>query len=186
MVQWFALYLENHSVAEHHALSQYDLTSNLKMFIGHCDLYFMIQWFCLTSWRLFDVWTLYFVTMSQCNAAFALKQCSSQWSIFHGLMILPYILNGIWWITTIARVNFQGSLLTSSYPTVKEKSISPCFFLGNFQTYFRFHLPGVIFQVVYSTNKQAYFQWRSHWLITKGDSPALSGFTKTTHNYLNW
>ena len=40
-------------------------------------LYFMVQWFCLISWRLFDVWTLYFVIMSQCNAAFALKQCRS-------------------------------------------------------------------------------------------------------------
>ena len=29
-----------------------------------------------------DVRTLYFVIMSQCNAAFALKQCRSQWSIF--------------------------------------------------------------------------------------------------------
>ena len=34
------------------------------------------------SWRLFDVWTLYFVIMSQCNAAFALKQCRSRWSRF--------------------------------------------------------------------------------------------------------
>ena len=44
-----------------------------KIFIGHCDLYFMVQWFCLISWRLFDVWTSYLMIMSQCNAAFALK-----------------------------------------------------------------------------------------------------------------
>ena len=42
----------------------------------------MVQWFCLISLRLFDVWTLYFVIMSRCTAAFALKQCRSQWSIF--------------------------------------------------------------------------------------------------------
>ena len=67
-----------------------------KINVGHCDLYFMVQWFCNISWRLFDVWTLYFVIMSQCNAAFALKQCRSQWTIFHVPVILPYILNSIW------------------------------------------------------------------------------------------
>ena len=41
----FALYLENYSVAEHHfvTVSQYDPTSDLKIVIGHCDLYFMVQ-----------------------------------------------------------------------------------------------------------------------------------------------
>ena len=82
-------------------MSKYDPTSDLKIFIGHCDIYFMVQWFCLTSWKGFDVWTLYFVIMSQCNAAFALKRCRSQRSFFHGPVILPYILNRIWWVTTI-------------------------------------------------------------------------------------
>ena len=27
--------------------------------VGHCDLYFMVHWFGLISWRLFDVWNLY-------------------------------------------------------------------------------------------------------------------------------
>ena len=53
---------------------EYDLTSDLKIFIGHCHLHFMVQWFCLISWRLFYVWTLYFMIMSQCNVAFALPQ----------------------------------------------------------------------------------------------------------------
>ena len=64
------------------SMSQYDPTSDLKIFVSRCDLYFMVHWICLISWRLFDVWTLYFVIMSQCNAAFAPKQCRSQWSIF--------------------------------------------------------------------------------------------------------
>ena len=63
-------------------MSLYDPTSDLKIFIRHCDLHFMVLWFCLISWKRFHVWTLYFVIMSQCNAAFALKQCRSQWSIF--------------------------------------------------------------------------------------------------------
>ena len=60
----------------------WDYESDLKIFIGHCDLYFMVQWFCLIIWRLFHVWTLYFVIMSQCNATFALKQFRTQWLIF--------------------------------------------------------------------------------------------------------
>ena len=40
---------------------------------GQHDLYFRIQWFCLISWRLFDVWTLYFGIMSQYNTTFDLK-----------------------------------------------------------------------------------------------------------------
>ena len=68
MVQWFALYLESYSVAEHHTLgfwvSYNDPKSCLTIFVGHCDLYFMVHWICLISWRLFDVWTLYFVILN--------------------------------------------------------------------------------------------------------------------------
>ena len=39
----------------------------------HCDLYFMVQWFYLISWRLFDVWTPYFEIMSQYDPMFDLK-----------------------------------------------------------------------------------------------------------------
>ena len=40
---------------------------------GHHDLYFMVQWFCLISWRLFDKWTPYFRIMSQYDTTFDLK-----------------------------------------------------------------------------------------------------------------
>ena len=43
----------------------WDLTFDLKINVGHCDLYSMVQWFCLISWRLFDVWTILFGIMSQ-------------------------------------------------------------------------------------------------------------------------
>ena len=81
---------------EHHALGLWvSMTWHLT------SKYFMVHWFCLISWKLFIVWTLYiyFVIMSRCNAAFVLKQCRSQWSFFHGQVILPYILNSIWWMT---------------------------------------------------------------------------------------
>ena len=36
---------------------QYDRTFDLKIKVNHCDVYFTVQWFCLISWSLFDVWT---------------------------------------------------------------------------------------------------------------------------------
>ena len=38
---------------------------DLKIFVAHCDLYFMVQWFCLISWKLFSGWTSYLRIMSQ-------------------------------------------------------------------------------------------------------------------------
>ena len=35
--------------------------------------YFMAQWFCIISWRLFDVWTSYFGIMGQYDSTFDLK-----------------------------------------------------------------------------------------------------------------
>ena len=43
------------------SMKQYDPTFDLKINVGHCDLYSMVQWFCLISWRLFDVWTIYYL-----------------------------------------------------------------------------------------------------------------------------
>ena len=37
-------------------MSQYDPTFDLKINVGHCDLYFMVQWFCLISWRLYLIY----------------------------------------------------------------------------------------------------------------------------------
>ena len=42
----FALYLEDYLIYEHHyfgIMSQYDLMFDLKINVGHCDLYFMVQ-----------------------------------------------------------------------------------------------------------------------------------------------
>ena len=68
-------------------MSQYDLKIN----IGHYDQYFMVQWFCLISWRLFDVCTSYFRSMNQYDQTFHLK-------INVGSVILPYVLKTIWCI----------------------------------------------------------------------------------------
>ena len=89
-------------------MSQYDPTSDLKVFVGHCDLYFMVHWICLISWRLlmYEHHTLgLWVSMT-----FDLK-CRSLWPIFHDPVILPYILNtnSIWWMNVILLKN--GSVL---------------------------------------------------------------------------
>ena len=54
-------------------MSQYSPMFDLKINVGHCDLYFMVQWFCLISWRLFNIWTPYFGIMSQYDPMFDLK-----------------------------------------------------------------------------------------------------------------
>ena len=71
----FALYLEDYLMYEHHILGLWSIwpTFDLKINVGDCDLYFMVQWFCLTSWRLFDVWTSLFGIMSPYDPKFDLK-----------------------------------------------------------------------------------------------------------------
>ena len=53
--------------------SQYYLKFYLKINIGHCGLYFMVQWFYVTSCRLFDVWTSYFGIKGQYDLMYDLK-----------------------------------------------------------------------------------------------------------------
>ena len=54
-------------------IGQYDQTFDLKVNVSHCDLCFMIQWFCLISWRLFDACTSYLGIMNQYDLLFDLK-----------------------------------------------------------------------------------------------------------------
>ena len=65
-------------------------------------LYFMVQWFCLISWRLFDIWMSYFGIMSQYDPMFDLKifvgHCDQY---FHGSVILLYSLKTIWYMNSI-------------------------------------------------------------------------------------
>ena len=61
------------SGVRHSSMNQYDPTFDLKIDIGHFDLYFMVQWFCLISWRLFDVRTILFGILSQYDPKFDLK-----------------------------------------------------------------------------------------------------------------
>ena len=97
-VQWFCLIswrLFDVCTSYCGSMNQYDPTFDLKINVGHCDLYSMVQ--CLISWRLFDVhvWTILFGIVSQYDPKFDLR-CRSLWHIFHGPVILPCILKTIW------------------------------------------------------------------------------------------
>ena len=89
-----------------------------KINIGHCDLYFMAQWFCLISWRLFDVWTSYFGIKGQ-------NKCRSMWPVFHGPVTLSYISKTIWCMSVI----FSGNetVWPKVWPQSKYKSTWPIF-----------------------------------------------------------
>ena len=55
------------------SMKQYGLAFDLKINVGHCDLYFMVQWLCLIPWRLFHVWTSLFGIMNQYDLTHDLK-----------------------------------------------------------------------------------------------------------------
>ena len=144
-------------------MSQYDPTLFLKINVGHCDLYFLVQWFCLISWRLFDVWTSHFGIMGQCGPTFDLKinvghcdlyfmvqwfcliswrpfdiwtssvwpdiwpqnKCRSLWPMFHGPVILCYILKTIWCMNIV--LWDYGWVWPDVWPQNKCRSLWPIF-----------------------------------------------------------
>ena len=66
---------------------------------GQHDLYFTVQWLCLISWRLSDICTSYLGCMNQYGPTFDLK--INVGPIFHGPVILPYILKTNWCMNII-------------------------------------------------------------------------------------
>ena len=54
-------------------MGQYDLTFDLKINVGLCDIYFMVQGFCLKNPRLFYACVSYIKIMKQCDPNFDLK-----------------------------------------------------------------------------------------------------------------
>ena len=104
----FALYLEDCLMYEHHTselwvriMSQYDLTFDFKINVGHFDLYFMVQWFCLISWSLIDIWTPYFGIMSQYDPMFALKIIVGHCDLYFMVRWFCHILKTFWCMNTI-------------------------------------------------------------------------------------
>ena len=80
-------------------MNQYDPTFDLKIIVGHCDLYFMVQWFCVISWSLFDVWTSLFGIMNQYNPTFDLKIIVGQYALYFMVQwfyIISWRLSDVW------------------------------------------------------------------------------------------
>ena len=93
---------------------------------GQYDLYFMVQWFSLISWRLFDVCTSYFGCMNQYDPTFDLKtNVGSLWPIFHGPVIWPYILKVIWCMNIL--IWDYESVWPDVWPQNKSRSLWPIF-----------------------------------------------------------
>ena len=76
-------------------MSQYDTTFDLKINVGHCDLYFMVQWFCLILKTIWYMNTILWDYESVWPDVWPKNKCRSLWPIFHGPVILPYILKTI-------------------------------------------------------------------------------------------
>ena len=69
---------------------------------GHHDLYFMVQWFCLISWK--TIWCTNIILWEYKSVwpnVWPQNKCRSLWPIFHGPLILPYILKTIWYMNPI-------------------------------------------------------------------------------------
>ena len=130
IVQWFFFIswrLFDIWIPYYGIMSQYDPMFDHKIFVAHCDLYFMVEWFCLISWNICrSLWPIFYGPL---NLPFILKtvwcmniihsyyesvyhniwprnKCRSLWPIFHGPVILPYILNSIWSINVILLENW--------------------------------------------------------------------------------
>ena len=93
----FALYLD--LMYEHHTLGLWvSSTHDFKINVCHCDLYFMVQWFCLVSWYMNSILWDY---ESVWPDVWPQNICRTLWSIFHGPVILPFILKTIQWLNII-------------------------------------------------------------------------------------
>ena len=73
----FALYVEDYFMDSFNEilgiLVLCDTTIDIIINVGHLDLYCMVQWFCLISWMLFDIWTSLFEIMNTCDPTVDLK-----------------------------------------------------------------------------------------------------------------
>ena len=86
------------------------------------DLHFTVQWFCLISWRLFDGLILYCRYWFNVNKHWTETIYVGQWPIFHGPVILPYIIRTLWWTNVII-----GSMWCKDLPHKMYVSQQPTF-----------------------------------------------------------
>ena len=100
-------------------VNQYDLRFDLKI-NGHCDLYCMVHWFCLVSWRLFDVWTSLFGIMNQYDPMFDLKIIVGHCDLYFFVQCRVQARGRLRWNTRPDGVNFalEGSRGQKTSPDI--------------------------------------------------------------------
>ena len=132
-------------------VNQYDPMFHLKINVSQCDLYFMVQWFLpyisKTSWWMsvifLDNETMWHklwpqktnILMWDCESVWpdswpknkcrSLCHCRTRWHIFHGPVILCYILKTIWCMNII--LGDYGSVWPDVLPQNKCMSLWPMF-----------------------------------------------------------
>ena len=118
-VQWFCLTswkLFDICTSYFRSMNQYDLTFDLKINVSHRDVYSMVQWFGLISWRLFDVC----ISLLWPDVWPQIKYRSLR-PIFHGPVMLCYILKTFWCMNIIFRD--YGSVWPNIWPQNKYRSV---------------------------------------------------------------
>ena len=116
-------------------MTQYDLTFDLKVNVGYCDLYFMVQWLCLIPWWLFRVWTSLFGIMNQYDPTHDLKINVGHLPIFRVPVILCYILKTIWCMNII--LGDYGSVWPDIWPQNKCMSLTYISWSTDFALYLK-------------------------------------------------
>ena len=127
-VQWFCLIswrLFDVCTSYFGSMNQYNLTFDLKIYVGNCDLYSMVQWFCLISWRLFDMNIIIWDYGSVWPDIWPQNKQRLLWSIFHGPVILRYSLKTVWYMNII--LWDYGSVWPNVWPQNKYRSMWPIF-----------------------------------------------------------
>ena len=100
-------------------MNKYDLMFDLKVDVGHYDLYIMGQWFCITSWRQIDVWTSNFWLIGQSDMTFDLKINVDLCDLYFMAQWF-YISNIIWCMIVIFSDN--ETVQSKLWPQSKYKS----------------------------------------------------------------
>ena len=101
----------------------YIKTFDFKINVVHCDLYFMVQWFCLISWRL-DVWTSFFGIMSQYDPTIDLKISVGHWDLY--FMVQWFCLISWTWCMNVILWDYE-SVWSDNWPKNKRRSLRPIF-----------------------------------------------------------
>ena len=107
-------------------MNQYDPMHDLKINVGCCDLYFMVQWFCVISWRLFDVWTSSLGIIDQYDRTFDFRMNVCHCDIYFMVHWFCLIFQKtIWWMSVIFSDNEK--VWSKPLPQNKYRSTWPVF-----------------------------------------------------------